>query len=194
MTNLVGMGKTIMLSALIQMNHGPDLDGPDENAENKKGRQLKLKHAFRAVHNAGPSKGPSATLIVAPTSLLSQWSEELKRSSKPGTFKILVWHGQNRLDLEAAIADDHEDDKAIKVVVTSYGVLASEHAKSEKSNSHQSPVFGSKVLACEITQYLYQLSQLNGCELSQMKHTIASQEAVRRLGPYMRCVQDDGGQ
>jgi DNA repair protein RAD5 len=41
------------------------------------------------------------------------------------------------------IVEDDEDEKAIKVVITSYGVLASEHAKSEKSSS-KSPVFESK--------------------------------------------------
>jgi Superfamily II DNA/RNA helicases, SNF2 family len=142
------MGKTIMLSALIQANPGSDLEEPAEDfMASTKNHQLKLNNAFRAVphRKSRPSKVPAATLIVAPTSLLSQWSEEIQRSSKPGTTKVLVWHGQNRLDLEAAIEDDDEDDKSIKVIVTSYGVLSSEHAKSEKSNGAKSPVFESEL-------------------------------------------------
>jgi DNA repair protein RAD5 len=146
---IVGMGKTIMLSALIQTLREPEApNSTEDTVSTGKNRQLKLNAAFRSApqRKQQPSKGPSATLIVAPTSLLSQWSEELQRSSKPGTAKVLVWHGQNRLDLEAAIEDDNEEDESIKIVVTSYGVLASEHAKSEKPGNSQSPIFESERL------------------------------------------------
>lgn len=136
-----------MLSALIQTNYEPEIEDPETTGKDaSKNRQLKLNNAFRSVDRQHPklTKGPSATLIVAPTSLLNQWSEEIQRSSKPGTVKVFIWHGQNRLDLEAAIEDDGDDDNALKVVVTSYGVLASEHAKGEKSGSVLSPVFHSE--------------------------------------------------
>ncbi|RDB29142.1 DNA repair protein RAD5 [Hypsizygus marmoreus] len=136
----MGMGKTIMLSALIHTSP-PSEEDADSTAAPGKSRQLKLNNAFRPAPQRKTKKSPSATLIVAPTSLLAQWSEELQRSSKPGTVKTLVWHGQNRLDLEAAIEDDRDDDKSIKVIITSYGVLASEHAKSEKAGSSRSLVF-----------------------------------------------------
>jgi DNA repair protein RAD5 len=137
------MGKTIMLSALIQTNCQPD--SPDEKlAKSHNRRQLKLDSNFRVVRQqTRQAKGPAANLIVAPTSLLSQWSDEITRSSKPGSTKIVVWHGQNRHDLVAAIQDDHDKDESIKVVITSYGVLASEHAKSEKSTNGAYPIFES---------------------------------------------------
>lgn len=143
------MGKTIMLSALIQTNLSSDdldeIDSDPDPAPVAKARQLKLNNAFRPVarRKTQPLRRPSATLIVAPTSLLNQWSEEIQRSSKPGTIKVLVWHGQNRLDLDAAVDDDQENDKTIKVVITSYGVLASEHAKPERPGSAKSPIFES---------------------------------------------------
>lgn len=141
----MGMGKTIMLSALIHTNREPESEHPAVTRENGKNRQLKLDNAFRPVSRQRPksTKGPSATLIVAPTSLLNQWNEEIQRSSEPGTVKAVVWHGQNRLDLEAATEPDDEDDEVIRVIITSYGVLASEHAKGEKSGSSLSPVFQS---------------------------------------------------
>ncbi len=132
------MGKTIMLSALIQTARAaadPSQDGPAPS----KRRQLRLDKAFRVSERKASDKGPSATLIVAPTSLLSQWSEELQRSSQPGTLNVLVWHGQNRTDLQAAL----EEEEGVNIVITSYGTLVSEHAKSEKTLS---PIFESKHL------------------------------------------------
>ncbi|KAG1896321.1 SNF2 family N-terminal domain-containing protein [Suillus fuscotomentosus] len=139
----VGMGKTIMLSALIHTNRDPEPILPDDTSRDlARIRQLKLDNAFRsrALRQTNkPTKGPSATLIVAPTSLLSQWHEELQRSSAPGTLKISVWHGQNRLDLDG-IEDNSMDDASITVIITSYGVLASEHSKLLKSGG-QSSIF-----------------------------------------------------
>lgn len=136
-----------MLSALILTNCKAELVDSDLAIKDlSKQRQLKLDNAFRPLAQQRPksTKGPSATLIVAPTSLLNQWNEEIQRSSKPGTVKVLVWHGQNRLDLKAAVEADDNDDQLLRIVITSYGVLASEHAKGEKSGSHLSPVFQSE--------------------------------------------------
>ncbi|KAI0931358.1 hypothetical protein AcW2_000267 [Taiwanofungus camphoratus] len=137
----MGMGKTIMLSALIQTARGREEPSKDPNVNgSSKKRQMKLNNAFRSIpkNQIQLSKGPAATLIVAPTSLLSQWSEELQRSSEPGTLKVLVWHSQNRVDIEAAV----EGDDPVDVVITSYGTLVSEHSKSERSASGpMSPVF-----------------------------------------------------
>lgn len=139
------MGKTIMLSALIQTSLAPNELSSEEPGLRSKTKQLKLNNAFRAVSKRNPqsSAPPSATLIVAPTSLLNQWLEELRRSSKPGTLDVFVWHGQNRLDLDALL-DDEENNKTIKVVITSYGVLASEHAKMDQTSNIKSPIFESE--------------------------------------------------
>lgn len=132
-----------MLSALIQSSLASQEHEETTLDLRTKAKQLKLNK--RAVNRRIPEtlNPPSATLIVAPTSLLNQWFEELERSSKPGTFNTVVWHGQNRLDLEDLV-EQNEDDKTIKVVITSYGVLASEHAKTENSSSYRSPVFESE--------------------------------------------------
>lgn len=151
------MGKTIMLSALIHTNREPE---PVDAAPvvGTKTRQLKLNSAFRpAVRRGNSAKGPSATLIVAPTSLLNQWSEELERSSQPGTLKALVWHGQNRLDIEAAIEGDDDDDQTIRAIVTSYGTLASEHAKGDKS-----PIFQGQQHSIRYPTPSLKLHQLSG--------------------------------
>ncbi|KAJ6486097.1 DNA repair protein RAD5 [Mycena vitilis] len=138
---LVGFLITIELAALIHTNCAPDTEQlpVEDPAPGTKHRQMKLNNAFKKTPRRKTQAAPSATLIVAPTSLLSQWEGELQRCSKPGTLKVTLWHGQNRLDLEDVLEDDTDED-TIKVVITSYGVLASEHAKSEKSSS-KSPVF-----------------------------------------------------
>ncbi|KAJ3830336.1 DNA repair protein RAD5 [Lentinula raphanica] len=136
---IVGMGKTIMISALIHTNLGSD--EPIDEGLTLKQRQLKLNDAFRSAKNRKdkPSSPPTATLIVSPTSLIDQWAEEIERSSKPGAVKILVWHGPNRDDLETVLEEGGDSEKGrpnpIQIVITSYGTLASEHAKSS------SPVF-----------------------------------------------------
>lgn len=132
------MGKTIMMSALIHSSPPSELD---EAESNKRPSQLKLDSAFHGTRHHREKKGsvPAATLIVAPTSLLQQWSDEIDRCSSPESTSVLLWHGQNRSDLQDIIGDN--EDQKIKVVVTSYGVLASEHAKFEKNKNSKSPIF-----------------------------------------------------
>lgn len=139
-----------MISALIHTNKGPEPIN-DDGKESARGRQLRLDSAFRAVPLKRPTKGPSATLVVAPTSLLSQWSDELERSSVSGSVRVIVWHGQNRLDLDGLEAEE-DSNTGIPIVITSYGVLASEHSKFEKSNG-QSSVYQSNVRFSHLTSY-----------------------------------------
>ena len=138
------MGKTIMVSSLIQTNREaqPEDEPIDSLIDAKAGKQkqLRLDSNFRPTDTKKPVQS-KATLIVTPASLLVQWQSELERSSKKGTLNVMVWHGQNRVDLEAAL----DGDDAMDVVITSYGILAAEHAKVSKSTS--SPIFDGMSLA-----------------------------------------------
>jgi DNA repair protein RAD5 len=184
-----------MLSALIQSSLAPQ-GHEDETTLDipTKAKQLKLNSAFRAVGQRKPEtrKPPSATLIIAPTSLLNQWFEELERSSKPGTFDAIVWHGQNRLDLEDLI-EQNSDDKTIKVVITSYGVLASEHAKMEKSGSYKSPVFESGLVPLMPFPPDVLHFQSIGSGLSLTRPMLVNHVLVKRLRLYMHSPQDGDG-
>lgn len=146
------MGKTIMLSALIQTASDPE--PPDSTSRTSKRKQQRLDFRNRTKQSSSsrpsptPSSGPSATLIVAPTSLLTQWHDELLRSSKDDTLKVLVWHGSNRLDLESAVELGEGKDgkkRGVDIVVTSYGTLVSEFSKKQ-GDELVSPVFDSKCL------------------------------------------------
>ncbi|KAK0522956.1 DNA repair protein rad16 [Tilletia horrida] len=64
-----------------------------------------------------------ATLVVAPTVAIMQWSNELAKYAPQ--FKVVLWHGANR-----AAVDSDEMRKA-DVVLTSYAVLESSFRRQE---------------------------------------------------------------
>lgn len=130
-----------MVSSLIQTNRNysqDELTEPSVDQRQAKKKQLKLDSAFRPVKSKQTAIRSRATLIVAPASLLDQWRSELQRSSEKGTLNAMVWHGQNRDDLETMI----DTDDALDIVITSYGTLAAEHARLEKSSKNV-PIFDS---------------------------------------------------
>jgi DNA repair protein RAD5 len=134
-----------MLASLIHTNRGPEPQMDTSNANTKpNARQLALDSSFRATKRPRLSSttGPAATLIVAPMSLLGQWKNELERSSKPGTIKVMIWHGTTRGSLDSVI--DAGGNDPVDVVITSYGTLASEHAKWTKMGKGSSPVYDGK--------------------------------------------------
>ena len=158
----VGMGKTIMISSLLHTCRKSEPPDPplitpemEDISAPTRPRQLKLNGSFRptteSIVRSFESVAPSATLIVAPTSLMSQWSKELERSSKRGSLKVLVWHGNNRNDLDDILDGTGKTD----VVITSYGVVGSEWTKHENSSRHGSPLFqGKSILLRKSTAHL----------------------------------------
>ncbi|KAH7107135.1 SNF2 family N-terminal domain-containing protein [Auriculariales sp. MPI-PUGE-AT-0066] len=123
----MGMGKTIMVSK------------PAARKKAMKGAQMKLDLAFNGVK--AKNRGAYATLIVCPTSLLDQWAKELERSAVPGSVRVTTWHGANRADIDAIArrAAKAGEDDPIEIVVTSYGVLSSEHSRA--TNKFKPPIF-----------------------------------------------------
>ncbi|KAF8640564.1 hypothetical protein AX17_000226 [Amanita inopinata Kibby_2008] len=82
---------------------------------------------------------------------------------------VFIWHGHDRSDLQAIIDDD--EDHSTKVVITSYGVLVSEYARSEKGTSLKSPVF-------EVTWHRVILDEAHACK-SRVSRTAKSVYALR---------------
>lgn len=133
------MGKTIQIAALIHTAKSYNDSREDSPELKPRMRQLAIDRAFKTT-TASRSRPiiSRTTLVVAPTSLLGQWQSELQRASQKGTLTAMVWHGSNRAGLEV-------DTDGADVIITSYGVLVSEHAKHERVNStYRSPLFASK--------------------------------------------------
>ncbi|KAF2800131.1 hypothetical protein K505DRAFT_293209 [Melanomma pulvis-pyrius CBS 109.77] len=101
----MGLGKTIQSIALILSNTRPEKGVEPENKKNK------------ILSTVG--KG---TLIIAPLALIKQWEAEISsKISKSHALKVLVHHGPSRTKSADKL-------KQYDVVVTTYQVLASEHA------------------------------------------------------------------
>lgn len=136
------MGKTIMVSALIhtaRVDEEEEEDAIKGNSGEHHQQQVTIDKTFRPVYkNKRRKRTPKTTLIVAPTSLISQWASELRRSSQKGSLHVIVWHGAGRLDLQGEI------DAGVDVVVTSYGVLASEYGRQVNGKGYRSLIHQSK--------------------------------------------------
>jgi DNA repair protein RAD5 len=131
-----------MVSSLIHTARADEEDEGEATKEDSgepRHRQVTIDKTFRPVYKTRRRRDtPKTTLIVAPTSLISQWASELRRSSQKGSLNVIVWHGAGRLDLQAEV------DAGVDVVVTSYGVLASEYGRQVNGKEHRSSIHQSK--------------------------------------------------
>ncbi|KAL1306263.1 hypothetical protein AAFC00_004352 [Neodothiora populina] len=110
----MGLGKTIQSVTLILTNPRPALDAkpPPENPKQK-----------MPIKDVG--KG---TLVVAPLALIKQWEAEIKdKVDKDHALRVLVHHGPSR-------TKSHAELKKYDVVITTYQILASEHAGSSDAD------------------------------------------------------------
>lgn len=71
----------------------------------------------------GEGRGPSKTLIVCPLSLLDQWKSEVDERFRPQSLAVHVYYGDERDAAASGLA-------SADVVLTTYGVLASQHDKA----------------------------------------------------------------
>ncbi|EER25103.1 SNF2 family N-terminal domain containing protein [Coccidioides posadasii C735 delta SOWgp] len=117
----MGLGKTIEIMSLIH-SHKPASVPPPSTFDPTSA------NALPALTNPPATKGtPCATLVVAPTSLLSQWESESMKASKPGSMKVLVYHGTEKsVDLRSLCSSTNPGGP-INLIITSYGVVRSEY-------------------------------------------------------------------
>ncbi|KAJ3064989.1 hypothetical protein HDU98_011612, partial [Podochytrium sp. JEL0797] len=66
------------------------------------------------------------TLVVAPTSLILQWKEEVREKVKAGIFKVFVYYGKDRKNKTAHSLRQYD------IVITTYGTVAMEWPQVRK--------------------------------------------------------------
>ncbi|KAL0363351.1 UNVERIFIED_CONTAM: Helicase-like transcription factor CHR28 [Sesamum calycinum] len=132
-----GLGKTVSTIALILKERSPSSKAPkanksetemlnlDEDDGASETYHVKEPHQITGGNTCLQAKGrPAAgTLIVCPTSVLRQWSDELhNKVTSEADLSVLVYHGSNRTKdpLELARYD---------VVITTYAIVSMEVPK-----------------------------------------------------------------
>ncbi|CAH1783191.1 unnamed protein product [Owenia fusiformis] len=118
----MGLGKTLTMISLTLLQKQIREKQVKEKTKPKEDEWLsKLGQGIVKSH---------ATLIVCPASLVHQWKTEIERRCKPGTLKVILYHGPNR---EPDINKLAESD----VVLTTYSIVSREvgipeHLKKNK--------------------------------------------------------------
>ncbi|KAK1140744.1 DNA helicase rad5 [Aspergillus melleus] len=116
----MGLGKTIEMMALVHSHRNVYPDHAD-SAPSSVSDLTRLPVSSNVVVPA-----PYTTLVVAPTSLISQWESEALKASHEGTMKVLLYYGNDKLvDLRTLCSANNPE--APNVIVTSYGVVLSEY-------------------------------------------------------------------
>jgi DNA repair protein RAD5 len=128
----MGLGKTIEMLSLIH-SHRPE---PEASTKSHPAMPfVDYSSLTPSLSSRKPVPAPHTTLVVAPTSLLSQWESEAMKASEPGTMKVLVYYGSDKaVDLRSLCHSWNSAD-APNLIITSYGVVRSEHGRMASNSS-----------------------------------------------------------
>jgi SNF2 family DNA or RNA helicase len=152
----MGLGKTIQALALILANPIP----PKEDREKDK-------------KNPISKDCVKTTLVVGPLALIKQWESEIQTKVSPShSLKVLVHHGSNRTKRA-------DDLKKYDVVITTYQILASEHAASSDADG------GIKIGCFGVHWYRIMLDEAHSIKNKSAKMT---QACYALRGHYRWCL------
>ncbi|KAJ5800052.1 uncharacterized protein N7518_002120 [Penicillium psychrosexuale] len=112
----MGLGKTIEMLSLVH-SHRVEPDPQVSNGISSVNDLAMMPNSSGVVH------APYTTLVVAPTSLISQWESE---ALKAGTLRVLVYYGSDKAVNLKDLCRESNHETAPQVIVTSYGVVLSE--------------------------------------------------------------------
>lgn len=117
----MGLGKTIEMMSLVH-SHKAEVD-------KQQPKILPAKFTLGGpVNDLENTPAPFTTLVIAPTSLLSQWESEATKSSTEGTMKVFIYYGTDKdVDLRH-LCSPANASSAPNLIITSYGVVRSEFA------------------------------------------------------------------
>ncbi|RVW54344.1 DNA repair protein RAD5A [Vitis vinifera] len=141
LADAMGLGKTIMTIALLLAHSEKGLLASSQSTSqhyhesseissisdqspdlSKKAAKFSGFHKLKKQENTLTSGG---NLIICPMTLLGQWKAEIETHAQPGSLSVYVHYGQGRLKDAKILAQND-------VVITTYGVLASEFSPEVK--------------------------------------------------------------
>jgi SNF2 family DNA or RNA helicase len=112
LADMMGLGKTLSILSLVA-------------ATVADAHTFKIKQLSRDLQQHGLVRNAKGTLIICPTSVLSNWTEQMGTHVIPGRLSSYVYHGANRItDIEKLAKFD--------IVFTTYGTVAAEFSDSLK--------------------------------------------------------------
>lgn len=143
LADAMGLGKTIMTIALLvahsghgssgsqpmNQSSGEDIEASDISDHSSKLPKTVTKFSgFDKLMKQKNTLADGGSLIVCPMTLLGQWKAEIESHVRPGSLSVYVHYGQSRPKDANLLAQSD-------VVITTYGVLASEFSvENSKDN------------------------------------------------------------
>ncbi|KAJ5713227.1 uncharacterized protein N7483_010408 [Penicillium malachiteum] len=116
----MGLGKTIEMMSLVH-SHRTELDPQLSNGITS------VNDLARVPDSDGVIPAPYTTLVVAPTSLLSQWESEALKASEEGSMRVIMYYGADKAVNLRDLCCASKYASAPNVIVTSYGTVLSEY-------------------------------------------------------------------
>ncbi|XP_057956384.1 DNA repair protein RAD5A [Malania oleifera] len=118
LADAMGLGKTIMTIALL-LAHSEKGGSSGSQLITQSSTENSELSGFDKLIKQKKSLASGGNLIICPMTLLSQWKAEIETHVQPGSLSLYVHYGQSRPKDSKILAQND-------VVITTYGVLASE--------------------------------------------------------------------
>lgn len=112
LADMMGLGKTLSILSLVA-------------ATVREAHNFKIKQLSKDLQQHGLVRNAKGTLIICPTSVLSNWTEQMGTHVIPGKLSCYVYHGAGRIT-------DVEQLAKFDIVFTTYGTVAAEFSDSLK--------------------------------------------------------------
>ena len=112
LADMMGLGKTLSILSLVAATVS------DAHA-------FKIKQPSSELQEKGVRRNAQGTLIICPTSVLSNWTEQIATHVRKGKLTYCVYHGPSRIQ-------DVQQLAKFDVVFTTYGTVASEWSDALK--------------------------------------------------------------
>lgn len=149
----MGLGKTLTIIALVLdaiYDNGDDKENDNDDEQTDSDSDDDFDDDVDRVRKI-KSKKNGGTLIVCPASLVNQWNHEIQTRVKHNKLIVLMHHGNNR-QTNLNLICKHD------IVMTTYGVISSEHKNNVSLISVGCPADLATILVLHIVnEFLFRL-------------------------------------